>query len=154
MDSSERASKRGASNRRRGLDAERQLATYLREQGWPEARRAVVTGSSLAADPGDIAGVPGVIVSVKNTKAAAWPKWWAELDAMLAADPAALGVIVEKRHGHANPGDWWAHLRLTDLVDLATCAETGPPGTDSVRVTVQALSRLLIDAGYRRKVPA
>lgn len=143
------ASKRSKGNVRRGKTAEQAVARYLREW-WPNAVRAVRTASSAAADPGDIAGVPGVILSVKDCATAAWPRWWGEVDDMLAADPAALGVIVEKRRGWADPADWWVHLRLTDLVDLATGAETGPPGTERARITLATFARLLVDAGYAR----
>ena len=64
------ASARGRSNMSKGKAAERAVARWLRENGWPQADRAVRTGyrSSLRTsdDPGDIVGTPGLAWQVKD----------------------------------------------------------------------------------------
>lgn len=147
-------------SRAKGARFEQNLAAYLR-QWWPAARRAVAAGwrngTTDMADPGDIAGVPGLIISAKDVnadterQAGTWRRWWGELDAMLAADPAALGVIVVKRPGHPDPADAWAHLQLADFSDLLG---GGTARRDPIRVRLGDLVELLVAAGYARKVPA
>ncbi len=151
----------GAHSRDKGARAEQHLAKFLR-QWWPKAERYVRTGyrtaDRVSTDPGDITGVPGVIWSCKHVdpRKAAQPavqaKWWAEVDAMLDDDPAALGVIVERRDQAPDPTTWWAHLRLGDLVALYG----GPPRPAAgdrapARVSLQTFVELLVAAGYARE---
>lgn len=148
----------GAYSRNKGAATERELAAYLR-QWWPTCVRAVRTGSSAAPDPGDLANVP-FIVSVKNhAKATApglWQAWWAELDEMRVDDPAALAWIAEKRPGHSDPGMWWAHLHLTDLIALARpgLVQTTERDRTPVRLQLEHLVELLVASNYARQVPA
>jgi hypothetical protein len=145
----------GSYSRNKGARAEKHLARYY-TSWWPGACRAVRTGSSAAPDPGDIANVP-FIVSCKDVDAktlswpSTWTRWWAELDAMRGDDLAALGVIVVKKAGSADPGLWRAHLRLDDLVGLRTgrVLDVAPDRTP-VSLTHQDLVDLLIGAGYTR----
>ena len=60
---------RGRSAKNRGKSYERQFAAWLVTRGWPDARRAVVTGSSQRHDPLDIAGTPGIVWDVKQRQA-------------------------------------------------------------------------------------
>lgn len=146
----------GAHSRNKGNRAEQHLARYL-SAWWPHACRAVRTGSSAAPDPGDIANVP-FIVSCKNVDArrASWPstwaEWWTEVDDMRADDPVALAFIVEKKAGHTDPGMWWAHLYLDDLVRLRTTTASADVGRDRtpVRLKLADLVELLVEAGYAR----
>jgi hypothetical protein len=151
-------SQQGRYQRNKGATFEADLARYLR-QWWPGACRAVRAGSSAAPDPGDIANVPGVVWSAKcvagttASKPSTWTGWWAELDAMLANDPAALGIIVEKRVGHGDPADAWAHLRLDELVRLVGHRlDGGEPDPTPVRIRLERLVGLLVEAGYTRSV--
>jgi hypothetical protein len=142
----------GRSSRNKGNSFEADVAKYLR-QWWPGCCRAVRTGLSAAADPGDLANLPGLIASCKNVASAGpamWAGWWAELDAMLVDDPVALGFIVEKRKGHADPAMAWAHLRLSDLVALRTGQASGERDRTPVRVRLDDLVALLVAAGYAR----
>lgn len=149
------ASARAKRSWNKGRSFEQDLARYLR-RWWPRAVRAVRTGSSAAADPGDIAGVPGVIISAKDvaedraSKPSTWVEWWAELDAMLAADPAALGVIIHKRKGHTDPGEAWCHLRLGDLTRLNGDPTSWRIGQAPARITVAVFVELLAQNGYAR----
>jgi hypothetical protein len=145
---------RGKANQSKGKVAERHLANYLREW-WPEARRAVVTGSSVRGgdglvreqpDPGDVAGVPGVIWSVKDCGVEQIEPWLAELDAMatLAGETAALRFLVHKRRGCA-PERWWAWQRAGQYAGLFGGRSSL---THPVRVEVRHLVADLLAAGY------
>lgn len=154
MTTTEEVSRRNAGNRRRGNTAEQAVARYLR-LWWPNACRAVRTGSSAAPDPGDIAGIPGVIVSVKDCAREQWTQWWFELEEMLAGDTAALAVIVFKRRGWADPAKWWVHLYLDDLAPLLDDRQMhhgghhhGYVGDRTVRMELEDLVDVLRDAGY------
>lgn len=145
---------RGKANQSKGKLAERHLANYLREW-WPEARRAVVTGSSVRGgdglvreqpDPGDIAGVPAVIWSVKDCAAEQIEPWLAELDAMasLSGEQAALRLLVHKRRGTA-PERWWCWQRADQYASLLGGRTSL---THPVRLEARHVVAHLLDAGY------
>src|SRR6476469_3650305 len=95
-------SRLGAANRRRGAEAERKVAVWLRENGFPGAERAVRTaytaGGRTAVDPGDITGLPAIVVQVKDDASNAVEAWLAETEQQrLGAPgtvPAHLGLLV------------------------------------------------------------
>lgn len=113
--------------RGKGLTAERQLANYLGQQGWPDARRSVSTGWATKGrkhqDQGDIAGTPGLCFQLKNYAdeepgPSTLDKWLsATVDQ---AGPDRLPLLVIKRNGHANPGMWHLWMRGSDLAHLLT----------------------------------
>lgn len=99
-------------SRRKGADAERRVAAWFRHHGWPDARRY------LAGDgrqPGDIDGVPGVCVEVKDCAKHAIPAWLRQVEAAAGAN---LPVLIVKERGNPNPGQWWAVMRLDRFADL------------------------------------
>lgn len=108
------ASRRGASSRRKGADAERAVVAYLRSHGWPHAERAVRTGYRTTAhtlpDPGDITGTPLVCWQVKYRQQEQITQWLDEVDAQRQAAGADHGILVLRRPGHADPGRWWCWL--------------------------------------------
>lgn len=116
-------------SRTKGLTAERDLARYFVANGWPEARRSVVTGTFVRQDTGDIEGLPGLCVQVKNLATglsgkllhATWhqaQKQTAELARQRGTSCSTL--IVEKRAGSADPGRWWCHLSSRFYVRVIT----------------------------------
>jgi hypothetical protein len=146
------ASARGRQNRAKGATAERELAKWLRPY-WPNARRAVVNGwtskDASAADPGDLDGTsPDIWWSVKNTQVEAITAWFAEIEKK---SGGRLGLLVQKRKGHASPGEWWCWLRMCDLADLlvGACADDAF-STVPVRMELQHLMPLLVSANYAR----
>lgn len=133
-------SQRGTSNRRRGHTAERDVARWLRSNGFPHAERAVRTGfravDRAVADPGDIDGIPGVVISVKDCAVEQLTMWLAELDAMIVGTGAVHGLLVHKRRGHADPSRWWCWLVLEDFVRL-TSGRDCPIGIEPLRHPVR-----------------
>lgn len=102
----------GAFSRGKGARAEVDVVNYLREHGYPDARRY------LAGDgrqPGDVDGVPGVSIEVKNQERHSLAEW---LDQAIAEAGTNLPVVAFKRRGKVNPGDWYAVLRFSDFVEL------------------------------------
>jgi hypothetical protein len=95
----------GRSSRDRGARAERAVVTYLRNNGWPDARRH--HGADGRA-PGDIMGIPGVCIEVKDRASSAWPTWRAQLlDECPAGD---VPILVRRVRGVGDVGLWDAEM--------------------------------------------
>ena len=92
-------------SRAKGTAAETAVVGFLRDLAWPHAERRALHGN---ADTGDIAGLPGVVLEVKNAKRTELAAWLDELDAEIVNAHADTGVLVVKRRGHTNPGKWFA----------------------------------------------
>lgn len=96
-----------ATNRRRGAEAERAVVNWLRQHGYPDARRY------LAGDgrqPGDIDAIPGVCVEVKDRASSAWPTW--QRQSLAEAGPERVAVVVRRTRGVPDVGQWparWAY---------------------------------------------
>jgi len=107
---SDRFSMTGAASRRRGADAERKVVNWLRDNGYPDARRY------LAGDgrqPGDIDAIPGVVIEVKDVAASAWPSWCTQ--AASQAGPDRLAIVVRRTRGVPNVGLWLARWLPGDV---------------------------------------
>jgi hypothetical protein len=94
-------------SKQKGTAAETAVVTYLNANGYPQAERRALAG---ALDKGDIAGVPGVAIEVKNCAKAELSKWVEEanLEARNVGD--AAGVVWHKRRGKGSPGDWFVTM--------------------------------------------
>lgn len=93
----------GATSRRRGADAERKVVNWLRDNGYPDARRY------LAGDgrqPGDIDAIPGVVIEVKDVAASAWPSWCGQARAAAGVD--RVPIVVRRTRGVTDVGEWSA----------------------------------------------
>ena len=90
-----------ASAKAAGRSWERAICEYLVAHGWPHAERRRQAG---AADKGDVAGIPGLVIEAKNTKgydlAAAVDEANTERDNA----GAAYGVAWIKRKGKSAAG--------------------------------------------------
>lgn len=159
MTATKDTSTQNAANRRRGKTAEVKVANYLREQGWPHAERARRTGFRVpgreVADPGDIAGCPGIIWSVKDTQVERLPEWLAELDAM--GEPGdqvgGLRLLVVKRRQKGSPAEWWCWVTVDQLHWLLAWNTCPSPISDElVRIRLGGLVPLLHRAGYAQEV--
>lgn len=108
----------GAGNRRKGHTTEAAVAAYLREHGWPHAERR---GGGFGGS--DIVGTPGITWEVKNQAGLRLGEW---VDQMTGAQDDASdrhGVLIVKRKGTTDPGEWFAVMQLDGLLDLL--AEAG-----------------------------
>lgn len=112
-----------AMSRRKGANAENEVVKYLRGNGFPYAERRL-TGSD---DPyGDVTGIPGVVIEVKNHATLDLGTWVAQLEDELHHTKADVGAVIHKRKGRTNVGEWYATLPAA------------------------VLARLLVEAGYGR----
>lgn len=147
------AARRGKANSDRGKRAERALVAWLREHGWPGAERTVRTGhrahGRVSADRGDVDGTLGLAWQLKDVADAALhkiPTWLSDTDAQRVAAGADVGVLVIKRRGHADVGEWWAHVPLGALVPDA--ALPGDIAAVPVRLAVADVALILRRQGY------
>lgn len=105
-----------AANRRRGHNAERDVAKHLRRNGWPDActTRAKL-GHDGAHAPGDIDFAPGVCLEVKDVAGSSWPSWRAQC---VAEAGGRIPVVVRRTRGVTDVGQWEAQMRRDDVIDL------------------------------------
>lgn len=99
----------------KGAGAERDVVTCLREDGFPYADRRLA-GATL--DKGDISGIPGVTIEIKNHDKMNLSGWLEELATEMANDNAWTGVVWHKRRGRGNPRDWYCTMPAHVWIDL------------------------------------
>lgn len=74
-------------------------------------------------DRGDITGVKTirngrVVIECKDTKRDNLPAWIREAEIERGNDDAAIGVVVHKKHGSANPADQYVSMTLETFARL------------------------------------
>lgn len=152
----------GRSSRQQGIRAERAVAAYLREHGWPDAERMVSTGWRAGgrerADTGDIGGIWPLVVQVKSTGNLSTrdvARTLDDVDVQTIAAGGDYGVLVQRRHGKSDVGEWWAYTRVRELVALVETPDVAARQRDTsdevVRLRLAGLVSLLQVAGYGGK---
>ncbi|MFC8985151.1 hypothetical protein [Streptomyces sp. NPDC057115] len=115
----------------KGTAAETAVVRFLQAAGFAQAERRTLGGTQ---DRGDIAGIPGVVIEVKNHARDQLPAWVAEAELERDNDRATLGVVWHKRRGTTDPGRWFvtmsgdqfaALLREQQGLDCPQCGGTG-----------------------------
>jgi Holliday junction resolvase len=101
-----------SASKAKGTAAETAVVRFLQANGYPHAERRALAG---AQDRGDIAGIPGLVIEVKNERAMKLAAWIAEADAERYNLPARPGmaeasVVWHKRRGKTDPGDWYVTM--------------------------------------------
>ena len=91
--------------KRKGSAAELAVAKWLRKLGWIHAERS---RAGFQDDRGDIDGMPGVCIEVKNEKKIDLPGYLRELEVEIANAQAWTGTVIIKRRGSTNVDDWYA----------------------------------------------
>lgn len=112
-------------SKQKGREAENGVVAYLQSNGYGQAERRRQAG---VYDRGDIAGIPGTVVEVKDEKKTDLAGWVRELEAEMRNAHAHRGAVVRKRRGKpykpadpdsiGNVGDWYAVLPFSMLVEL------------------------------------
>ena len=111
----------GSSSRRKGARAEQAVARWLRANGWAARTSRSAQGVQGGADI--ITDCP-LSLEVKDHATAKLAEW---LDQAVAqARPGAPGVVLHKRRGKGDPGDWYATLRAADLIALVRHVQSKP----------------------------
>lgn len=142
-----------------GTAAETAVVRWLQANGWPHAERRALRGNQ---DAGDVTGTPGVCWEVKAGQAAINASdgqiadWLTEVIRETTHGHGEFGILIQRRRGKADPGNWWSWLPLIDLVRLADRCSTRPGGglfTPDIggapcRLRLADLTNLLRDAGY------
>ena len=101
--------------RGKGTHAESQVVTYLAEHGFPDAERRALNG---AKDRGDIAGVPGVCIEVKNAARQCLAEWVDEAAEEGGNAHVPVNVVWHKRRGKGSPGQWFVTMSGEQFVKL------------------------------------
>lgn len=96
-------------SKQKGTAAETAVVNWLIEKGRKHVERRSLNGSN---DRGDIAGIPCVVLEVKNHATMKLPEWLRELDAEIINDRANTGVVIHKRRGTTNVGEWYATMTV------------------------------------------
>lgn len=108
-----------ASARAAGARFERQIADWLAEHLDDRIDRRVKHGSK---DRGDIGGVRHrgrrVVLELKDTARLDLAGWIREAHLEAGNDDAAIGVVVHKRRGTADPAQQWVAMTVADLAWL------------------------------------
>ena len=103
-------------NKRKGDQAERQVVAWLRTHGFINAERAY--GAGRADDVGDIDGMPGVCIEVKDHGKHTLSEFLKELESEMQNMNAATGVVIIKRRGSTDVDTWYAVSTARIWVDL------------------------------------
>lgn len=101
--------------RRKGTAAETALVTWFVDHGFPFAERRALHGT---ADKGDVAGIPGVVIEVKNCESLALAAWLEEARQEATNAGASVFAVVHKRRGKGDPGQWYTTMPLAVFAEL------------------------------------
>ena len=96
--------------KQKGTAAETAVVNWLKEQGRKHVERRSLNGSF---DRGDIAGIPGVVIEVKNHAKMELAQWINELFVEMDNDNAETGVVIHKRRGVSDVGGWYATIPVS-----------------------------------------
>ena len=88
----------------KGTAAETAVVNYLIDNGFPHAERRALNGNQ---DRGDVAGVPGVVVEVKNAVRVELAQWLDEAMREGRQANASVSVVWFKRRAKGSPGEWF-----------------------------------------------
>lgn len=147
----------GRMSQDKGKRAERDLANWWKDMGYPDAARAVKTGDRFSHDGGDLVlrhGPFTVVIEVKHHDGGLSDiqvaQFGTKLLQQMQVSRALVGAVVERRDRVSDAGRWWAHIHVRDLALL----ELGRPellapcsGFRPARVSVGYLAGLLRRAG-------
>ena len=110
--------------KRKGHAAELAVVKWLREKGIMADR--IQAGTH--ADKGDVTGWPGIVIEVKDRKAHSWHGYFEQLRRQMKNADAWTGVIVAKRPGIADVGEWMAVMPVTEWYELMCLLEQQASG--------------------------
>jgi len=101
--------------RRKGTQAETAVVRALRDAGFIHAERRALNGTQ---DRGDIAGIPGLVIEVKNQRRDRLSEWITEAAVERTRDNARYGVVWHKRAGTTDPLAWYVTMTGGDFLRL------------------------------------
>lgn len=101
-------------SRAKGTAAETRFAAYFRAHGFPLCERRALSGSN---DRGDLSGIPGVMIEVKNTKQFELAEWMDEVIVEKQNAKASIGVCIFPRRNHA-AGRAYVLMELDQFIEM------------------------------------
>lgn len=110
-------------SRNKGTAFETAVVRFLIEEGFTRVERRALAGT---ADKGDIAGLPGFAVEVKNCQRDGLPGWVDEVETERAHAGADYGVVWHHRRGRAHPRDGFVTMTGATFARLVRALEGGP----------------------------
>lgn len=91
----------------KGTKAESAVVQYLRDNGFPYAERLALQGNK---DRGDVTGIPGVVIEVKDHVRTELAEWLKELEEEMGNAKTSLGGVWHKKRGTTDPGRWYVTM--------------------------------------------
>jgi len=103
-------------SKQKGTLAETAVVNYLR-QFWPSVERRALSG---AKDKGDVAGIPNVVIEIKNHASYKLTEWIKETEVERNNAQASVGILVIKPKGIgvSQVDKWYAVVPLETMVTL------------------------------------
>jgi hypothetical protein len=98
--------------KQKGDRAERDLVKWFQAHGYADAERA---RAGWEADKGDIMGIPARTIEVKSQKQLKVNEWLDETEVERKNGRQPIGLLIVKRPGQSDPGDWWVVQRVRDV---------------------------------------
>lgn len=115
-----------STQRAKGTRFESEVVAFLQANGFPHAERRVGHGIN---DKGDVTGIPGWVLEVKNTKRIDWGEFMAEAKREAAnAGVRLFALVVKKRLRPVHES--YAVVELHTLVELMRDAGWAPKDHD------------------------
>jgi Holliday junction resolvase len=102
-------------SKRKGSQAERDVVKFLQVRGWIYAERRLAGDTN---DRGDVAGVNGVCIEIKNHAKMDLAGWIKELEVEIINAKADTGVVIHKRKGKSDVAEWYATMTVELYVEL------------------------------------
>lgn len=94
---------------KKGPKFEKDVVEYLQRHGFPYAERRVQGGKN---DRGDVGGIPGVVLELKNQNRLSLAEWVDEAEQEAINAGVTLYATVHKRRGKGDAGDAYVTLPL------------------------------------------
>lgn len=101
--------------RAKGTAFETLVVDYLKAMGFPYAHRNPPAGK---ADVGDVGGIPGVVLELKNCQRMQLGEWMNEALAEAARAKAGIYAVVHKRRGRGNAAEQYVTMPLHVFAEL------------------------------------
>jgi Holliday junction resolvase len=99
----------------KGTAAETAVVKYLKENGFVNVERRTLQGQY---DKGDISGIDGLVIEVKDHKTMTLGQWVEELKVEIENADAQTGAVIHKRRGKGDVGEWYATMPVWIYLEL------------------------------------
>lgn len=126
------------------------MVRLAREMGWPYAERRALTGGK---DRGDITGIPGVVIQVKDVVKQSVGKWQEDTLQQMFNDDSLTCILVVKTK-YKNVREWDTYIPMyqllyeSDSMSFAFTAGESDGDLEWARLDLAAAFKFLKAAGY------